>query len=144
MGIGYFCRAGVEIRVQSLDERRLAHSGYPGKQYDRRSPFFRGSSAGLQQFPDAGTSCRRNFNYLISCPFVYLVETLPQVCEIFGKLVQNVAFVQDYDRFHPIKFAGDQQTVQKLHLHFRKCEGDDKIGPVQIGRDDMGLTAEID
>ena len=71
------------------------------------------------------------------------MEVFERRSKVIAKLVNNVDFVQNDDRLHPIHLAGDEQTVNKRELNLRKRECHDNESVVDIRGYYVRLTAEI-
>ena len=75
-----------------------------------------------------------NFDYRISCAFIYLSEGLQHTLML--RTIQ-VALVENDHRRHIIYLACNQESVQKRKLHLRKVQRDHQKCAVKIGRYDM-------
>ena len=133
VGRGNLPDLGIQGRVQRLDEGGLSDARFPGEQVDL-------PPAGIPEFFDAFAGQDGRVDDAVARPFVDGVERLDLLRR---KFPVQVHLREDDSGRNAVHAAGDEDTVQEGEFDLGKEQGDDEIGHVHVGSDDVRLAGQV-
>ena len=133
--VRYLRGLGVEGGVDGLDEGGLAHSGDAAEE---------GDAAAVALLPEgvhalAGED--RDVHYGVAGVGVDAVEESAFGLQLLGDV--EVGLVEEYRDGNLVSLAGDQEAVDEWPFGLGAVEGDDEVGGVDVGGEDVTLAGEV-
>ena len=124
---------GIQRGVQGFDQGRFSHAGLSGKEDDFAGHI---GPQRLHTLPRHG----RGFDDRIARSLV----DPPEIGYFIGTLVPvQIHLVQDHRCRDAVHLARDQKAVQESQFDLRKIQGDNQIGPIDVGCDHVRSARQV-